>query len=121
MFWQGMRTSCNEREDVTDARRQARNRHAHRVETHHSRAAGDSASMELRHESVEEPQQRGLAASGTARDEGQPGPDLHVHIARLRRKLAEHGGNNLIRGDGSAGYTLALVVDHENNVLKTIL
>lgn len=47
--------------------------------------------------------------------------DLHVHIARLRRKLAEHGGNNLIRGDGSAGYSLALVPDHVRTVHKTVL
>jgi two-component system KDP operon response regulator KdpE len=39
--------------------------------------------------------------------------DLHVHIARLRRKLSKHGGRNLIRGDGSAGYGLALATRYE--------
>jgi len=47
--------------------------------------------------------------------------DLHVHIARLRRKLEKCGGNNLIRGDGSAGYSLALVADHECAVFKTVV
>jgi len=44
--------------------------------------------------------------------------DLQVHIARLRRKLEEHGGSNLIRGEGSAGYSLALVTEHERTGLK---
>jgi two-component system KDP operon response regulator KdpE len=45
--------------------------------------------------------------------------DLQVHIARLRRKLEERGGNNLIRGEGSVGYSLSLAADHECAGLKT--
>ena len=45
--------------------------------------------------------------------------DLHVHIARLRRKFAEYGGKNLIQGDGRLGYSLPFVCDHENLALKT--
>lgn len=47
--------------------------------------------------------------------------DLQVHIARLRRKLEEHGGNNLIRGEGSVGYSLSLAANHECTDLKTVL
>jgi two-component system KDP operon response regulator KdpE len=39
--------------------------------------------------------------------------ELRVYIARLRRKLEEHGGHNLIRGEGTTGYGLALAADHE--------
>src|SRR5271165_1490740 len=34
--------------------------------------------------------------------------DLQVHVARLRRKLGDCGGSNLIRGEGSIGYTLSI-------------
>lgn len=34
--------------------------------------------------------------------------DLQVHVARLRRKLEEHAELNLIRGEGSAGYSLSI-------------
>jgi len=37
--------------------------------------------------------------------------DLQVHIARLRRKLEDHGGSNLIRGEGPMGYRLSLGAD----------
>jgi len=47
--------------------------------------------------------------------------DLHVHIARLRRKLEELGESDLIREDGSLGYSLALVTGHEYAALKTDL
>lgn len=39
--------------------------------------------------------------------------DLQVHVARLRRKLEEHAGVNLIRGEGGAGYSLSLIPDGE--------
>jgi two-component system KDP operon response regulator KdpE len=45
--------------------------------------------------------------------------ELQVYIARLRRKLEERGGINLIRGDGSEGYSLSLTADHECATLKT--
>ena len=47
--------------------------------------------------------------------------ELHVYIARLRRKLDEHGGDNLIRGDGSEGYGLSLAADNESAPLRTFL
>jgi two-component system KDP operon response regulator KdpE len=47
-------------------------------------------------------------------------PELHVYIARLRRKLDEHGGNNLLRGDGSVGYSLLLEPDHANSASQTV-
>jgi two-component system KDP operon response regulator KdpE len=46
--------------------------------------------------------------------------ELRVYIAGLRRKLEVHGGNNLIRGDGSVGYSLLLESDHENSAPKTV-
>jgi two-component system KDP operon response regulator KdpE len=46
--------------------------------------------------------------------------ELRVYIAGLRRKLEEHGGNNLIRGDGSVGYSLLLETDHECSAPKTV-
>jgi two-component system KDP operon response regulator KdpE len=45
--------------------------------------------------------------------------ELRVYIARLRRKLEEHGGNNLIRGEGTVGYGLAFAPDQECAALKT--
>ena len=45
--------------------------------------------------------------------------ELRVYIARLRRKLEEHGGHNLIRGEGAIGYGLALAADHECTGSKT--
>ena len=45
--------------------------------------------------------------------------ELRVYIARLRRKLEEHGGYNLIRGEGTVGYGLALVADQESAALRT--
>jgi len=45
--------------------------------------------------------------------------DLQVHIARLRRKLEEHGGKSLISGEGSVGYSLTLVADNGCTGLKT--
>ncbi len=47
--------------------------------------------------------------------------ELHVYIARIRRKLEEHGGNNLLQGDGIAGYRLSLAADHEFTAPKTVL
>jgi two-component system KDP operon response regulator KdpE len=47
--------------------------------------------------------------------------ELHNYIARLRRKLEERGGNNLILGDGTVGYSLALAADHEDAEAKTLL
>ncbi len=46
--------------------------------------------------------------------------ELRVYIAGLRRKLEEHGGSNLIRGDGSLGYSLLLETDHEYSAPKTV-
>ena len=46
-------------------------------------------------------------------DDEEKNNDLQVHIAHLRRKLELHGADDLIRGDGSAGYSLALLADHE--------
>ena len=45
--------------------------------------------------------------------------ELRVYIARLRRKLEEHDGHNLIRGEGTTGYGLALAADQECAALKT--
>jgi two-component system KDP operon response regulator KdpE len=39
---------------------------------------------------------------------GNRAHDLQVHIARLRRKLEESSGANLIRGEAGAGYSLSL-------------
>jgi len=47
--------------------------------------------------------------------------ELRVYIAQLRRKLEEHGGYGLIQGDGSVGYSLALIADHECTETKTVL
>ena len=44
--------------------------------------------------------------------------ELRVYIARLRRKLEEYGGHNLIRGEGTVGYGLALAADQECAALK---
>jgi len=44
--------------------------------------------------------------------------ELRVYIARLRRKIEEHGGLNLIRGEGTTGYGLALASDQECSALK---
>lgn len=44
--------------------------------------------------------------------------ELRVYIARLRRKLEEHGGGNLIRGEGTVGYGLALTADQECAALQ---
>jgi len=45
--------------------------------------------------------------------------ELRVYIARLRRKLEEHGGTNLIRGEGTIGYGLALAADQACAAFKT--
>jgi len=42
--------------------------------------------------------------------------DLKVHIANLRRKLREHGGSNLVQGEGSVGYCLS-TSDHDRAAL----
>jgi two-component system KDP operon response regulator KdpE len=47
--------------------------------------------------------------------------DLQVHIARLRRKLEERGAQRMIRGEGGAGYCLALSAEHEYATLKTVV
>ena len=47
--------------------------------------------------------------------------ELHVYIARIRRKLEESGGSNLLQGDGIAGYRLSLAADHECAAPKTVL
>lgn len=47
---------------------------------------------------------RAVWGTGTARKVH----DLQVHIARLRRKLEEHGAHRLIRGEKGTGYSLAL-------------
>jgi len=44
--------------------------------------------------------------------------ELRVYIARLRRKLEENGGGNLIRGEGTVGYGLALTADQECAALQ---
>jgi len=44
--------------------------------------------------------------------------DLQVHIARLRRKLEEHGGKHLIRGEGNMGYCLSLGVEEPADALR---
>jgi two-component system KDP operon response regulator KdpE len=44
--------------------------------------------------------------------------DLQVHIGRLRRKLEDLGGANLIQGNGGVGYTLPLCAGIEHGVLK---
>ena len=54
-------------------------------------------------------------------DAASKNAELHVYIAQLRRKLEKHGGFNLIRGDGSVGYSLALSTDHECTEAKTVL
>ena len=41
---------------------------------------------------------------------------LFVHIAHLRRKLEELGGKNLIQGEGSAGYCLALTAESDSPI-----
>ena len=41
-------------------------------------------------------------------DSASKNAELHVYIAQLRRKLSEHGAGQLIRGDGRAGYSLAI-------------
>jgi two-component system KDP operon response regulator KdpE len=46
--------------------------------------------------------------------------ELRVYIAAIRRKLEEHGGNNLLRGQGVAGYSLSLADDHESTAPKAI-
>jgi DNA-binding response OmpR family regulator len=46
--------------------------------------------------------------------------ELQVYIARLRRKLEEHGGNSRIRGEGSAGCRLSLAADDEYAAPKTV-
>jgi len=46
--------------------------------------------------------------------------DLRVHIARLRRKLDDHGASNLIREEEGLGYTLALAPDHGSAELRTV-
>ena len=46
-------------------------------------------------------------------DNDEKNNSLQVHIAHLRRKLELHGADDLIRGDGSVGYSLALLADHE--------
>ena len=52
-------------------------------------------------------------------DSASKNAELHVYIAQLRRKLEKHGGDNLIRGDGSIGYVLALAACHEYTESKT--
>ena len=47
--------------------------------------------------------------------------ELRVYIAGLRRKLEQHGGKNLIRGDGNLGYSLLLETDHEYSATKTVV
>jgi DNA-binding response OmpR family regulator len=47
--------------------------------------------------------------------------ELHVYVAQLRRKLEEHGGQDLIRGDGSQGYSLALAANYECTEVKAVL
>jgi DNA-binding response OmpR family regulator len=47
--------------------------------------------------------------------------ELQNYIARLRRKLEEHGGSNLIRGHGSVGYSLALAAENAYTETKTVL
>lgn len=48
--------------------------------------------------------------------------DLQVHIAHLRRKFEEHGGGNLIGGDGNVGYRLSMLFSKdEYSDLKTVL
>jgi two-component system KDP operon response regulator KdpE len=47
--------------------------------------------------------------------------DLQVHVARLRRKLEENGAHGLVRGEGAAGYSLALPTEHEYSTFKTVV
>jgi two-component system KDP operon response regulator KdpE len=47
--------------------------------------------------------------------------ELRVYIAGLRRKLEEHGGKDLIRGDGNPGYSVALETAHDYSAPKTVL
>jgi two-component system, OmpR family, KDP operon response regulator KdpE len=47
--------------------------------------------------------------------------DLQVHVARLRRKLEEHGASKLVRGEGAAGYSLALPMEHDYTAFKTVI
>ncbi len=47
--------------------------------------------------------------------------ELHVYIAQLRRKLEEHGGSNLLRGDGRLGYCLALSADQQWTEAQKVL
>ncbi len=47
--------------------------------------------------------------------------ELRVYIAGLRRELEQHGGKNLIRGDGNLGYSLLLETDHEYSATKTVV
>jgi two-component system KDP operon response regulator KdpE len=66
------------------------------------------------------PRQRLLRAIwGT--DATSKNAELHVYIAQLRRKLEEQGGYDLIRENGSVGYSLALATDHERTETKTVL
>jgi two-component system KDP operon response regulator KdpE len=53
-------------------------------------------------------------------DAGDKVHDLQVHIARLRRKLDEHGGNNLIRGEGHVGYCLSLGAAEHCDALRAM-
>jgi len=46
-------------------------------------------------------------------DAGDKIHDLHGHVARLRHKLEERGGHNLIRRDGNSHFCLSLVSDRE--------
>lgn len=76
--------------------------------------------MLARHAGRLVPRQRLLRAIwGT--DEPRKNAELHVYIAQLRRKFERYGEYNLIRGDGSFGYSLALSADHECTKTKTVL
>lgn len=44
--------------------------------------------------------------------------DLQVYIARLRHKLNDHGGGNLIRGEGNVGYSLLLAADGAGGIQR---
>ena len=46
--------------------------------------------------------------------------ELQGYVAKLRRKLETHGGNGLIRGDGSVGYRLFLIPDDDCAESKSV-
>ena len=76
-------------EDEPDALGQARNGRSEGVQTRHLRPTRNAPAVELRHQAVEEPQERGLATARVPDQQREAGLDAEIDLAQ--RRLAPVG------------------------------